>query len=72
MAQLPVTTSRRLIAALRRLGFYEVRQKGSHLQLKRGNLLVTVPTHAGDLSLGVLRSVLRQARVTPQDLKEVL
>ncbi|HXX21853.1 MAG TPA: type II toxin-antitoxin system HicA family toxin [Terriglobia bacterium] len=27
-----------------------MRQKGSHLQLKRGNLLVTVPIHSADLS----------------------
>jgi predicted RNA binding protein YcfA (HicA-like mRNA interferase family) len=72
MAGLPIVTARKLIAALKRLGFYEVRHKRSHLQLKRGNLLVTVPVHPGDLSPGVLRSILRQARLTPQDLNETL
>jgi predicted RNA binding protein YcfA (HicA-like mRNA interferase family) len=72
MAGLPIVTPGKLVAALKRLGFYQVRQKGSHLQLKRGNLLVTVPVHPGDLSPGVLRSILRQARLTPKELNEVL
>jgi predicted RNA binding protein YcfA (HicA-like mRNA interferase family) len=72
MHDLDVITAKRLVAALRRLGFYELRQTGSHLQLKRGNLHVTVPMHTGDLSPGVLRSVLRQARLSSQQLKEVL
>ena len=63
---------KQLVAALKRLGFYSVRQKGSHLQLKRGNLAVTVPMHAGDLVPGTLRSILRQARLTVEELKEAL
>lgn len=63
---------KQLVAALKRLGFYEVRQRGSHLQLKRGNLLVTVPMYSGDLSPGVLRSILRQARLGVEDLKAAL
>lgn len=72
MHQLGAVTPKRLVAALKRLGFYEIHQRGSHLQLKRGNLQVTVPMHAGDLSLGVLRSILRQAHLKPEQLKEVL
>jgi len=56
----------------KRLGFYEVRQKGSHLQLKRGNLLVTVPIHTSDLGLPVLRSILRQVRISVEHLRDVL
>ncbi|SPE31192.1 YcfA family protein [Acidobacteriia bacterium SbA2] len=72
MPELPAIRPKRLVAALKRLGFYEVRQKGSHLQLKRGNLLVTVPIHTSDLSRPVLRSILRQARITVEDLRAVL
>ncbi len=61
--------AKRLVAGLKRLGFYEVRQSGSHLQLKRGNLHVTVPMHAGELSPGVVRSILRQARLSIEDLR---
>jgi len=63
---------KQLVAALKRLGFYEVRHRGSHLQLKRGNLAVTVPMHAEDLVPGTLRSILRQARLTVEELKEAL
>jgi predicted RNA binding protein YcfA (HicA-like mRNA interferase family) len=70
--KLPVTTAKRLVAALRRLGFYEARQGGSHLQLRRGNLLVTVPMHSGDVSPGVLRSILRQAHLRTEELKDAL
>jgi len=72
LSRLPIVTPKRLIAALKRLGFYEVRQNGSHLQLKRGNLLVTVTMRPGDLSPGVLRSILRQAHLSVEELREVL
>ena len=72
MSELPITRPKKLIAVLKRMGFYEVRQKGSHLQLKRGNLLATVPMHPGDLSPTVLRSILRQAHLTIEELKEYL
>ena len=64
-----VTTPRKLVAALERLGFHRVRQQGSHLRMKRGNLLVTVPMHPGDLSPGVMRSILRQARLSAEELR---
>ena len=63
---------KQLVGALKRLGFYEVRQKGSHLQLKRGNITVPVPMHGGDLAPGTLRSILRRARLTVEELKEAL
>ncbi|MGA2988263.1 MAG: type II toxin-antitoxin system HicA family toxin [Terriglobia bacterium] len=72
MPELPVIRPKRLVSALKRRGFYEVRQTGSHLQLKRGNLLVTVPMHSGDLNRFVLKSILRQARVSVEELKEFL
>ncbi|MGH9353303.1 MAG: type II toxin-antitoxin system HicA family toxin [Terriglobia bacterium] len=68
----PVLRPKKLVAALKRAGFYEVRQSGSHLQLKRGNLLVTVPMHPGDVTPSVLRSILRQARLSSDDLRKLL
>lgn len=72
MPKLPVLKPKRLVTALKRAGFYQVRQSGSHLQLKRGNLLATVPMHAGDVSPSVLRSVLRQARLSVEELVRLL
>lgn len=61
-----------MVAALKRLGFEEVRQKGSHLVLRRSStnadgtpatLFCVVPLHRRDLAVGTLASVLRQAGV---------
>ncbi len=40
--------------------------------MKRGNLLATVPMHGGDVNRELLRSVLRQARLSADDLRKVL
>ncbi|MBI4444003.1 MAG: type II toxin-antitoxin system HicA family toxin [Acidobacteria bacterium] len=70
MPKVPTPTPKRLIAALKRLGFYEVRQKGSHLRLERGNLQVTVPMHPGNVNPRVVRSILRQAQMTAEELRK--
>ncbi|MBI3738770.1 MAG: type II toxin-antitoxin system HicA family toxin [Chloroflexi bacterium] len=72
MPKLPVLKPREVIVALEKAGFRQVRQKGSHIQLKRGNLLVTVPNHPGDLNPQVLRSILRQSQMTPEEFMELL
>lgn len=72
MPKLPVVKPRQVIAALERAGFVQVRQRRSHLRLKRGNLSVTVPIHPGDLSPNVLRSILRQAHMTPEEFLNLL
>ena len=57
---------------LEKAGFRQVRQKGSHVQFKRGNLLVTVPNHPGDLNPQVLRSILRQSQMTQDEFLALL
>jgi predicted RNA binding protein YcfA (HicA-like mRNA interferase family) len=58
------------IRALERLGFVQVRQSGSHVVLKKqtpeGDVGCVVPLH-GELAIGTLRGVLRQAKVTPDE-----
>ncbi len=55
---------------LRRLGFVLIRQRGSHVVLKKrmpdGELGCVVPLHK-ELALGTLRSVLKQAGVTAEE-----
>ena len=72
MPKLPVLKPRQVIAALEKAGFRQVRQKGSHIQFKRGNLLVTVPNHPGDLNPQVLKSIIRQAQMTPEEFINLL
>ena len=70
MTKLPRLPAAAVVAALKRLGFEEVRQKGSHLVLRRTMLnadcsaaavICVVPLHRRDLALGTLASVLRQS-----------
>ena len=72
MPKLPVLKPRQVMTALEKAGFRQVRQKGSHVQFKRGNLLVTVPNHAGDLSPSVLKSILRQAQMSTDEFESLL
>ena len=58
-------TAGELIKLLKKDGWYEKDQKGSHLQLehpeKKGK--VTVPVHSGDIPKGTLNSILKQAGI---------
>jgi predicted RNA binding protein YcfA (HicA-like mRNA interferase family) len=49
MPKLPSLTARKVIQALKRAGFVEDRQKGSHLMLihPESNARTVVPVHAG-------------------------
>ncbi|HXK44086.1 MAG TPA: type II toxin-antitoxin system HicA family toxin [Anaerolineae bacterium] len=58
------------IAALERLGFVPVRQRGSHVVLKKqtaqGAVGCGVPLHR-ELAIGTLHSILKQAGVTVEE-----
>lgn len=70
MPKLPRVSGAEAIRALERLGFCQVRQRGSHVVLKRvGPSQVTgcvVPLHV-QLAIGTLRGILKQAGVTPEE-----
>ena len=72
MPSLPILKPKEVVRVLERAGFYLARQRGGHAQYKRGNLLVTVPMHAGDLNPATLRSILRQAKMTVEEFLELL
>jgi len=71
MPRLPRLNSREAIRALERLGFAQVRQRGSHVVLQRGSATCVVP-QGRDLKLGTLSGILEQAEVTVDDLLAVL
>ena len=69
MGILPVLKPKELIAILEQLGFYEIRQKGSHKQLRhidgRGT---TVPFHAGrDISPLLLKQIIKDIGLTIEE-----
>jgi len=70
MPELPILSGRDMIAALERAGFTVVRQRGSHVVLKKrtesGDIGCVVPLHR-ELATGTVRGILRQARIQPED-----
>lgn len=69
MPKLPRTSARVVLAALQRMGFRVVRQRGSHIVLRRGDDGCVVPQH-NEIAVGTLAGILRQARVTPEEFME--
>ena len=63
MPKLPRISGAEAVRALERLGFHVVRQKGSHIVMRRGSSGCGVPNHA-QLKVGTLAGVLRQAGVS--------
>jgi len=74
MPHLPVLKASELIRVLERTGFVVIRQRGSHVRLKHADgRVVTVPVHAGkDIARGLLRKVLRDADLSPEELMQLL
>jgi predicted RNA binding protein YcfA (HicA-like mRNA interferase family) len=56
-------TGQRAVRALRRLGFEQKRQTGSHVILRRASRTVVVPMHR-PIKPGTLRGLIEQAGVT--------
>ncbi|MBX2997601.1 MAG: type II toxin-antitoxin system HicA family toxin [Caldilineaceae bacterium] len=63
MPKLPIVSGREAIRALERLGFVVVRQRGSHLVMRRGSSGCVVPNH-GELKTGTLAGILKQAGIS--------
>ena len=71
MPKFPRVSGAEALRALERLGFEKVRQKGSHVVMRRGSNGCVVPMHA-ELKVGTLGALLRQAEVAPEDFVSVL
>lgn len=73
MTKLPRISGAELVVALRRTGFQQIRQHGSHIILRRDNPFAqtTVPNHK-ELDRGTLRAMLRQTDLTVDQLIELL
>ena len=75
MPKLRRVSGQEAVRAVERLGFEQVRQRGSHVVLKKqtpeGAVGCVVPLHR-ELAIGTLRGILRQARVTSEEFMENL
>ena len=70
MVKPPILKPREVVARLERLGFREVRQRGSHKQFRHTDgRVTTVPVHQGrDISPTLLRQIARDIGLTLQEL----
>jgi predicted RNA binding protein YcfA (HicA-like mRNA interferase family) len=66
MPKLPVISGQEMIKALERLGFTQVRQRGSHVVLRRGTTGCVIPIHA-ELKRGTQMGIIRQAGLTAEE-----
>lgn len=73
MSQLPQVRPKDLVKALKKAGFSKARQTGSHVFLKHPDgRLTSVSIHPKPIPTGTLRAILRQTKLKPEDLKELL
>ena len=83
MPKLPRVQASEVIRALERLGFVRVRQRGSHVILKKQivqegeeqeiiEVGCVVPLHRKTIAVGTLKSILNQAGVSVEELLENL
>ena len=74
MTRLPIVAARRLEKVLLNLGFQDVRQKGSHVFYRHPDgRATTIPHHGGrDISRPLLREILREIDVTPEQFADEL
>jgi len=71
MPKLPRISGAAVVKALERLGFTKIRQAGSHVIMRRGSKGCVVPMH-GEVKVGTLAGILRQAEVSPEEFIEAL
>ena len=68
MARLTPVSQRELVGRMRELGFEGPFAGGKHPQMRRGDLTVIIPNpHEGDIGVGLLRRLLRQAGISRQE-----
>lgn len=72
MPKFPVAKPKDVIRALKKLGFEEIRSSGGHIHLRKENKLVTVPFHNRELRIKTLKSIIKQADITTDALKNNL
>jgi len=71
MPSLPVISGAEAVRALQRLGFIVVRQRGSHIVLRKGSQACVVPNHR-EIKTGTLAGLLKQGSVSIDDFISAL
>jgi mRNA interferase HicA len=72
--RLPSIRPRKIVQVLKKAGFEEARQTGSHLILvdKRTGKIVPVPIHTKDIKRGLLLGIIKQSGLTINEFIKLL
>ncbi len=71
MPELPRISGDEAIKTFKKLGFYQTRQKGSHVVMRRNDKGCIIPRHK-ELAFGTLRSAIRQAGITVEEFVKAM
>lgn len=66
MPKLPRISGRECVKTLEKLGFVQVRQRGSHVIMRNNDRGCSVPMHK-QLKTGTLSNILKQAKVSVEE-----
>lgn len=74
LIRLPTLHSSQIIRALKRAGFVQLYQRGSHLTLEHpiDGRWTVVPVHGRDIKRGLMKAILEQAGLTQAEFREFL
>jgi len=74
LTRLPAVRPSEVVAALKRAGFIEKRQKGSHVVLRHEKYSRTtiVAMHGRDLPMPTLKEILKQAGLSDEQFRDLL
>jgi predicted RNA binding protein YcfA (HicA-like mRNA interferase family) len=73
MSKLPQISGRKCVSALQKIGFYVVRQRGSHITMRRDEprTRVVIPNHK-TIKKGMLRQIIKDADLEVDEFIKLL
>jgi predicted RNA binding protein YcfA (HicA-like mRNA interferase family) len=74
MSRLPSITPKQMVTALKKAGFTEHHQEGSHLYLWHAarDILTSVPMHRRDLQRTTMFKIIKQTALTQEEFRKLL
>ena len=73
MPKIPPVPPEKMIKILKALGFTELRQRGSHVVMKREKNIIIVPLHKGrPLKRGLVRLIIKEAGISREEFFKLL
>ncbi len=72
MSKLSIISDKDMIKLLKKIGFIEIRQKGSHNFFYHNDGRTTViPVHGKDLKRGLIKGILKDVNITSEEYEKV-